>query len=89
LEHSETANDDDIFGSAISTFILHDVDTMADRSKNQRRIVESNQPAIDLNPYGSISVPMRKIGDPKTVLDHQPMTIEEMIRSNAWDSYMH
>ncbi len=53
LEHSDDSNDDAIFAGAISTFIIHDRDTLADRSKVQRRVIESDLPPVDLGESGS------------------------------------
>jgi hypothetical protein len=55
-EHSDEGFDDTIFAGAISTFIIHDRDSLADRSKNQRRGVESTLPPIDLNDVTGNSV---------------------------------
>lgn len=50
-EHSERANDDGVFAAAISAFILHDMETLADRSKNQFRAPENKTSPIDLSSY--------------------------------------
>lgn len=88
MEHSGTSNDDDIFATAISTFILHDLDTMADRSKNQRRVVESNMPPIDFGPDRGNSIPVRRMGD-HTPKQGNVVSIEEMIRTSNLDNYMY
>lgn len=52
-EHASTSWDDGIFASAISYFIVHDLDSLAQRSKRQFRGTVDNQqqlPPIDLTP---------------------------------------
>lgn len=60
-EHSSEGFDDAIFAGAISTFILHDKDSLADRSKNQRRGVESTLPPVDLTEVSGYQVKTRPI----------------------------
>jgi hypothetical protein len=72
-EHSADYHDDGIFASAISTFILHDLDTLANRSKNQFRVQDKIKPALDLNPYNGYSYSgiersMRKVETLKEIL---------------------
>jgi len=55
LEHSSTSHDDSIFASGISTFILHDMDTLADRSKKQSR-VGADMPTLNLGAYNGLVV---------------------------------
>lgn len=55
LEHASDAWDDGIFASAISYFIVHDMDSLAERSKKQVR-GESELialPPLDLRPIGN------------------------------------
>lgn len=58
LEHSSKSHDDDIFGNAISTFILHDTDTLAQRSKRQFRATDEPEmlPPLDIAPYSGFRV---------------------------------
>lgn len=56
LEHSSESWDDGIFASAISYFIVHDMDSLAERSKKQVRGLEHQiaLPPIDLTPCTGI-----------------------------------
>lgn len=60
-EHSSEGFDDAIFSGAISTFIIHDKDTLADRSKNQRRGIESTLPPIDIGEPGGLRLRTKPI----------------------------
>lgn len=73
LEHSSDSWDDGIFASGISYFIVHDMDSLAERSKKQ--FLGNNDqaalPPIDLSPYyGNKYNP-----------DTKQISIDEMIRS--------
>jgi hypothetical protein len=52
MEHSSTGHDDGIFGCAISTFINHDLDTLAERgNKKLMPENENDMPEISIMPY--------------------------------------
>jgi hypothetical protein len=76
MEHSSKSNDDAIFASSISTFILHDTDTLANRSKKQFRESPASLPNVDLTPYSGLSF-NPKIGKDAMRGD---LTIDDIIR---------
>ncbi len=59
-EHSHDTHDDAIFASAISVFILHDMDTLASRSKKQSKVSES-LPQLNLTPNSGYTVSANEI----------------------------
>jgi len=71
LEHSSESWDDGIFASAISYFIVHDMDSLAERSKKQFHGPKDQVllPNLDLNPY---------IGD-RVNPNTQPITLGQVI----------
>lgn len=78
LQHSTESWDDGIFASAISYFIVHDMDSLADRSKRQFRVAESIAlPPIDLTPYqpGEIFPTASKLV--------RQLSIDDVIRGNV------
>ena len=82
MEHSSDTEDDDIFGAAISTFILHDLDTLADRSKKQFRGRESDPPPpINLAPV---------LGPSFSITQPKPITLDDVLRGRVGlDRYVH
>jgi hypothetical protein len=78
-EHSEEACDDGIFGSAISTFILHDLDTLADRSKKRFRAVGEAPPPVDIGEYRGMVVNPRM----DIVKGGRILSIDDVIRSGG------
>ena len=82
MDHNVDTEDDDIFAAAISTFITHDKDTLADRSKRQFRGRESDPtPPIDLAPTLG---PSFSINQPK------PITLDDVLRGRVGlDRYLH
>lgn len=57
MEHSSVAHDDEIFGSAISTFINHDIDTLAERgNKKLMPHADTDIPEIDIAPYKGLTI---------------------------------
>ncbi|MGH7184474.1 MAG: LAGLIDADG family homing endonuclease [Nitrospiraceae bacterium] len=73
MEHSSTAHDDEIFGSAISTFINHDLDTLADRGN--RKLMpkqETEIPDIDLLPNDGLRV------NPDQILRVSHLTVDRV-----------
>ncbi len=89
LEHSSISNDDDIFAGGISTFILHDLDTLADRSKKQFRAPASSFPPIDIAPYTGNRV---NVGQGRGNSSNQ-VSIDDILRGNvgnaAIERFMH
>lgn len=83
LEHSDETNDDGIFASAISTFILHDTDTLADRSKKQYRAPNQLMPNIDLNPYHGYSYNKDQIKERKV------LTLDDALRDDGLSRFLH
>jgi hypothetical protein len=67
-EHSSESNDDCIFAAGISTFIMHDMDTLADRSKKQSRVGEA-LPKLVLGPYAGQVVNTTQGGIREATLD--------------------
>ncbi|MGH7181918.1 MAG: hypothetical protein ACREJN_08080, partial [Nitrospiraceae bacterium] len=76
MEHSSESHDDEIFGSAISTFINHDIDTLADRgNKKLMPRTENETPEIDLTPYGGLKInPYNNKNDSVLILDRSQFT---------------
>jgi hypothetical protein len=85
MEHSDEYTDDGIFACGISTFVMHDLDTLADRSKKQNRAPQGDLPPIDLGSYrGNFVNP--KSGDPKG----RVLTLEDVMRGDEQLSrYLH
>lgn len=55
LEHAQESWDDGIFAAAISTFISHDLDTIADREKRKYVPPERQElPPVDIGVYGGM-----------------------------------
>lgn len=73
LEHSDESHDDCIFASAISSFIMHDMETIADRSKSQYRGNESTKPPINLTPNNGFNV------NPGTVAIGNTVSMNDML----------
>ena len=77
LEHEEGEHDDRIFAAAMAIFCPHDLDTLADRSKN-RMVEKIGLPPIDLGEYRQI-IPS---GDMRR---RQSITMQDLIYSDISD----
>lgn len=83
MEHSSDSWDDGIFASAISYFIVHDMDSLAERSKKQVLGIESSNggllPPLDINPYDGHSY------NPNT----RQLTLDQVLSADGLDRYRH
>lgn len=72
--HAGDSHDDDIFGAAISTFIQHDMESIAERSTKQLRASDDEDllPEIDIGVYRPNTYATTNIV--------KPATIDELLR---------
>jgi hypothetical protein len=85
LEHANQSWDDGIFASAISYFIVHDMDSLAERSRRQFRGIEQSAqlPPLDLTPNRGNWV------NPNSPLNKQ-VSIDDILRDRVgWERFRH
>lgn len=82
MEHSSDTHDDEIFAAAISTFINHDLDTLADRgNKKLMPKDETDMPEVDITPSFGLKL------NPDNRLGRSQITIADLLRGDTLDRY--
>jgi hypothetical protein len=67
LEHSEEGHDDRIFAAAMATFCPHDMDILAERSKNRHVDTATTLLPVDIAPYSGHSIHANELRDTRTL----------------------